>query len=57
MDEKQTIALECCKLQCFECNAKVPLVEYPDDLNLYHTNGTPCKAYRIRRYFSLQHAA
>jgi hypothetical protein len=25
---------------------------FPNDNNLYHPNGSPCRAYRIRRHYN-----
>lgn len=53
MDEKQTTARECCDLQCYDCGKNIPLQSFKRDNNLYHNNGNPCRAYRIRRHFNL----
>lgn len=50
---RDEIVEQCVRLQCHCCNKGIELYKQPhiSDKNLYHVNGSPCRAYRIRRHY------
>lgn len=43
---------QCIRLECICCNWGMGVESFPNDNNLYHPNGSPCRAYRIRRHYN-----
>lgn len=46
-------AEQCIKLSCHDCAKGHDVLDMPKDNNLWHRNGNPCRAYRLRRFFNI----
>lgn len=51
-EQLATVVEQCVRLECRDCDRGECILDSTHDKNLYHANGSPCKAYRIRRHYN-----